>query len=63
MIIILYITSFPLETYPSKSCQFAIQYSDTDTAVSEVLVTTNKNGSQITCYAANGDWLFISYSI
>ena len=27
--------------------------------VSEVLATANENGSQITCYAANDDWLFI----
>ena len=29
------------------------------TAVSGVL-SANENGSQITCYAANGDWLFIT---
>ena len=31
--------------------------------VSEVLATANENGSQITCYAVNGDWLFIMYYI
>ena len=30
-------------------------------AVSEVLATANKNGSQIICYAAHGNWLFIMY--
>ena len=30
------------------------------TAVCEVLATANENGSQITCYAANNDWLFMT---
>ena len=30
------------------------------TVVSEVLATVNENQSQITCYAVNGDWLFIT---
>ena len=32
-------------------------------AVSEVLATNNENGSQITCYAVNGDWVFIMYYV
>ena len=33
------------------------------TAVSKVLATANKNRSQITCYIANGDLLFITYYV
>ena len=35
----------------------------TTLAVFEVLATANKNRSQITCYAANDDWLFITVYI
>ena len=34
------------------------KYTGLCTVVSEVLATANKNGSQITYYTANGDWLF-----
>ena len=30
------------------------------TAVCEVLAIANENGSQITCYTANDDWLFMT---
>ena len=32
-------------------------------AVSKVLATANKNRSQITCYTANGNLLFITYYV
>ena len=31
--------------------------------ISKVLAAANKNGSQITCYAVNGDQLFIPYYV
>ena len=42
-----------------------IAFASVYTAVSKVLATANENGSQhqITCYAANGDWLFITYYV
>ena len=33
------------------------------TAVSKLIATANQNRSQITCYTANGDLLFITYYV
>ena len=43
------------KTKPNVYTVRANDTNDITTAVSEVLATANKNGSQITYYAANGD--------
>ena len=45
------------------SIRGVVRTSETAAAVSEVLATANENKSQITCYSANSDWLFITYCV
>ena len=48
-------------SWSESRCSHVIINVSNITAVSEVLATDSENGSQITCYDANGDWLFIMY--
>ena len=47
------------QTAPGRYCLWY----HTDTILSEIFATVYENGSQITCYAVNGDWLFIIYYV